>query len=205
MTYSLILLSYAISTAVLILSPGPIVILVIRSSTIGLKNAIPTIVGSSISSLILITTVLCFIYTGKHYNSYVFEGAKIAGGIYLMLLSYHLISVDINCQIGTSTKSSFIQALVTGLSNPKDIIFLVSFLQTFIVESKPYVEQSAYLITIWFVIDLIIIFTYAELASRLFKSEKFKKFLHFGPPIIIFLLGLFVFISSILYLIKITS
>lgn len=191
-----ILISYAISIALLISSPGPNVLLVIKNSEQGFKSAIPVIAGGSLSALILITVALIGINFVWSFHSLYFEIGKIIGGLYLLWLGYKSYREKSQPYDFKKTKGSFWIAFIAGISNPKDIIFFLAFLSNFLILSESIILQSAYLIGIWFMVDLTIMTFYAEFAKQLFKLSLFRLVIHQLSSFILIILGLATIILS---------
>ena len=199
--YSLILLSYAISIAVLIATPGPITLLVMNSSSHGLKTIIPIILGGVISSLILIfAAFICMSYIQNH-DFLGFEIIKLCGGFYLVYLSYILNNNTFSLKLKNNKHFGFKVSLLTGLSNPEDIVFLLFFLPNFMVT---YIKPSLQLLIIsgiWIVIEVCIMLIYAEFSKRLINSKFMPKIMSILPAMVMFILGLAAIIISIYELI----
>lgn len=190
-----ILFSFACTIFVLISSPGPNVLLVIRNARSGIRSAARTIVGGSLSATLLLIIALCSITLIWNINENVLEIGKLIGGLYLIWLGYNTHKE--NMDNTTVAHNSFWLAFITGLSNPKDIIFFLAFLPNFLVFSDSMLKQSVYLILIWLSIDFIIMLFYAEFAKQLFRLQWFQLILYYLSSVVLILLGSFSIISSL--------
>ena len=61
MNYQL-LIAYILSVSIFIITPGPVLALVLKNATGGLNKALLTIIGTNLASLILISIAIAMIY-----------------------------------------------------------------------------------------------------------------------------------------------
>lgn len=181
---------FAAAVTVLIASPGPVVALVVADA----RHQWPlwTILGGVISALILLAAALLLIHLALGLEPFILEWGQVLGGLYLIWLGTSGL-----CGGGEETSSGqrseahyFRRALIVGLSNPKDILFFLAFLPTFILPTEPFAAQATILIVIWVSIDLIILLAYSLLSRRLSGSQGMQKLLHILPNVCLLGLGL---------------
>ena len=102
-----------------------------------------------------------------------FIAIKWVGAFYLIYLGINKFTetVDNTDYKGFQQKVSglkmFCQSVVVNVTNPKSIVFLVALLPQFIVSSSPHVEQILVLGSTLLTVDMLVMFGYALLASRL--------------------------------------
>lgn len=187
------LLSYSLTVFLLIASPGPIITLVLKASKNGIKSAATTIFGASIASLVL----LCCAFTGLFFslkgNDMILNVIKIFGGIYLLWLGFCCYRDNVKTLVDSIVYSSTgaLKTFLVGISNPKDIIFLLSFLSGFVIPNDKFIQQAISLTIIWIIIDLIIMICYAEFAKKLFKYKLTSNVLHWLPIVIMPMVGIY--------------
>jgi threonine/homoserine/homoserine lactone efflux protein len=182
-------LGFAAAVVVLIASPGPVVALVVADA----RHQWPlwTILGGVISALILLVAALLLIQLALGLEPFILEWGQVLGGLYLIWLGASGL-----CDGGKvaprqrSETNQFWQALVVGLSNPKDILFFLAFLPTFILPTQPFATQATTLIAIWVSIDLSILLAYSLLSRRLSSSPGMQQLLHILPNLCLLGLGL---------------
>lgn len=140
MTMSLeIWITYIVTTAIILVIPGPTIILVISQAvTHGRKSVVPLVAGVVLGDFTAMTLSLLGLGAIMSASATLFALFKWIGAIYLLYLGVNLLRTnpqnaaakneEETTSSGTLFKSSFI---VTAL-NPKGIAFFVAFLPQFI-------------------------------------------------------------------------
>ncbi|MDW6005059.1 LysE family translocator [Vibrio mangrovi] len=174
-------ITFALSITLLIVSPGPVVSLVISES----KYSFPrnTVAGALLASQILLIISLIVILSAFHIDPVFLNLCQFVGGIYLIYIawsSFRHSATESNHVIRSSGKQ-FWKSLKIGLSNPKDILFFIAFLPTFITMDDDFFEKSIHLMLIWLIIDFLIMTMYSLLAQRIFASVSGKTIIHYLP------------------------
>lgn len=180
--------SFAIAITLLISSPGPVISLVIADSKHGWPTG--TLLGAAISALLLLMAALLLIHFALALDENLLDWGRIIGGGYLAYLGIKMLScsVSITPEQGHH-KDCFWRAMRVGLSNPKDILFLLAFLPSFILPEQNFLEQSIILFVIWAVIDMSIMVIYAGAAKRLLNYQVFQTLLHYLPGAFMVFMG----------------
>lgn len=180
--------TYAISIALLISSPGPVIALVISDSKYGWPTG--TILGGAISAFLLLACSLLVIHFALVIDGVLLDWGRAVGGLYLGYLG---VSILFSKQHHSSTKSHhhdcFWRTMKVGLSNPKDILFFLAFLPSFIVSEQSFIEQSSIFIGIWLVVDMAIIVAYAGVAQKLLAYKRCQTLLFYLPGVFMSLVG----------------
>ncbi|TEW56860.1 LysE family translocator [Psychromonas sp. RZ22] len=182
-------LTFAISITLLISSPGPIISLVISDSKHGWPTG--TIWGGAISALLLLAISLVVIHFALVIDENILDWGRVIGGVYLAYLGLSILRSKVHIEKNKSHhKDCFWRTMKAGLSNPKDILFFLAFLPSFIVSGESFIEQSFIFLGIWAVIDMGIMVAYAGLAKKLFSYQKSQPILYYLPGIFMMLVGL---------------
>lgn len=180
--------TYAISIALLISSPGPVISLVIADCKYGWPKG--TLLGAALSALLLLMSALLLIHFALAVDESLLDWGRILGGAYLLFLGVQLLTSNRTSSIKPGHhKGCFWRAMKVGLSNPKDILFLLAFLPSFIHQQQSFLEQSLLLIVIWAVIDISIMSAYVVVAKRLLTRASWQLLLHYLPGVCMLLLG----------------
>jgi threonine/homoserine/homoserine lactone efflux protein len=170
-----ILLSFALATSALALSPGPDNIYVlVQSITNGQSYGLATVCGL-ISGCIIHTTLLAFgvsaIITA---NASVFFVIKLFGALYLIYLAYKVfksndqLNLDADIIPKKSLKGLFIQGFFMNVLNPKVTIFFLAFFPGFLFsESLSTIIQFYILGGIFMLVSFIVFSMIAMLASQI--------------------------------------
>ena len=118
------------------------------------------------------------------------DWGRVLGGLYLAYLGVAILRSK---QKLSSAKSHhhdcFWRTMKVGLSNPKDILFFLAFLPSFIVAGQSFVEQSMIFLTIWLVVDMLIMLAYAGMAKKLLEYAFWQKALFYLPGLFMALVG----------------
>ena len=181
-------ITYAISIAMLISSPGPVISLVISDSKHGWPTG--TIWGGAISAFLLLAIPLVVIHFALVIDALLLVWGRVLGGCYLAYLG---ISILRSKQQQTPPKSHhkdcFWRTMKVGLSNPKDILFFLAFLPSFIVSGQSFVEQSAIFLGLWLVIDMCVMVAYAGVAQKLLAYRVCQLILFYLPGVFMGIVG----------------
>jgi len=181
-------ITYAISIALLISSPGPVISLVISDSKHGWPTG--TIWGGAISAFLLLAISLVVIHFALVIDETLLDWGRVIGGLYLSYLGISILSSKQQQEIAKSHhKDCFWRTMRVGLSNPKDILFFLAFLPSFIVSGQSFVEQSTIFLAIWLVIDMCIMLAYAGVAQKLLVYRSCQIALFYLPGVFMALVG----------------
>ncbi|MCA0132341.1 LysE family translocator [Winogradskyella alexanderae] len=169
-----ILLSFALATSALALSPGPDNIYVlVQSITNGKIYGIATVCGL-ITGCIVHTTLLAFgVSAIIKANENIFLAIKIFGAIYLLYLAYSVYKSDSNIDFTSnsaprkSLKALFIQGFFMNVLNPKVTIFFLAFFPGFLFSDSLSSVFQFYVLGGIFMLVSFIIFS----AIALFAGE----------------------------------
>lgn len=182
-------LGFAAAAAVLIASPGPVVALVVADAR--QRWPLWTILGGVLSALILLVAALALLHLALALEPFILEGGQVLGGLYLIWLGASGLCSPGEAAVGRRGEAHrFWRALLVGLSNPKDILFFLAFLPTFILPTQPFATQAVTLIALWVSIDLSILLAYSLLSRRLSGSQNMQHLLQILPNICLLGLGL---------------
>ena len=132
-------------TVILVLTPGPIVTLVITTgSTRGIRAALVTVAGTTIGNAVLVAAIALGLSFVLANAAFLFEILRWCGAVYLIWLG-------INAWRGAGRGQSeppaaqvhFVRGLVVALTNPKTIAFFTAFLPQFVDSRLPAGPQLA--------------------------------------------------------------
>ncbi len=130
--------SLFVALVILAATPGPGVFTVVaRSMAAGFFSGLATVLGIVFGDYIFIVLSVCGLAALASAMGGFFAFIKYAGAIYLIFLGMKLLlaksnSVEIKPAAKHSLSSNFLAGLVTTLSNPKAILFYVSFFPAFV-------------------------------------------------------------------------
>ncbi len=170
-----ILLSFALATSVLAISPGPDNIYVlVQSITNGKAYGLATVCGL-ITGCIIHTTLLAFGVSALiAANESVFFVIKLLGALYLLYLAHKIFKSNSQLQLDAdnvakkSLKGLFVQGFFMNVLNPKVTIFFLAFFPGFLFsETMSTVWQFYILGGLFMFVSFIIFSTIALLAGQI--------------------------------------
>jgi threonine/homoserine/homoserine lactone efflux protein len=171
------LISFALATSVLAISPGPDNIYVlIQSLTNGKGYGLATVSGL-ITGCIIHTTFLAFGVSALiKENDAIFFGIKIFGAIYLLFLAYKVYRSNSNIDFDSSQaprksyKALFIQGFFMNVLNPKVTIFFLAFFPGFLFSDELSTVWQFYILGGIFMLVSFVIFSAIALLAGQIKT-----------------------------------
>jgi homoserine/homoserine lactone efflux protein len=137
--------AFVLITIVLILTPGPIVTLVITTgASKGMRAALVTVAGTSIGNAVLLMAIAFGLSWVLAHAVYLFEVMRWVGAAYLVWLG-----IQAWRRAGRTDPTPprgqvhFLRGFLVAISNPKTIAFFTAFLPQFIDPSRPVEFQLA--------------------------------------------------------------
>ncbi|WP_439151733.1 LysE family translocator [Winogradskyella sp.] len=172
-----ILISFALATSALAISPGPDNIYVlVQSITNGKSFGLATVCGL-ITGCIIHTTFLAFgVSAIIKANEHLFTGIKILGAIYLIYLAFKvyksdsIINLNDNSPQKKSLKGLFIQGFFMNVLNPKVTMFFLAFFPGFLFSDTMSTVIQFYILGGIFMLVSFIIFAAIALLAGQIKS-----------------------------------
>ena len=170
-----ILISFALATSALAISPGPDNIYVlVQSISNGKTHGMATVSGL-ITGCIIHTTLLAFgVSAIIKANENLFFAIKVLGALYLLYLAYKVytskseLNLESNVAPNKSLKGLFVQGFFMNVLNPKVTIFFLAFFPGFLFsETMSTVTQFYILGGVFMLVSFIIFSTIALLASQI--------------------------------------
>jgi len=180
------LLSFALATSILAISPGPDNIFVLTQSIVhGKKYGLATVFGL-ITGCIIHTTLVAFgVSAIIKENENLFFAIKVFGAIYLLYLAYQVFKADAEIFLSEdnvekkSTLVLYKQGFIMNVLNPKVSIFFLAFFPQFLFsDTLSNVIQFYVLGGIFMLVSLIIFSLIAILSGAI--SNYIKKYKRIG-------------------------
>jgi threonine/homoserine/homoserine lactone efflux protein len=138
--------AFVLITLVLVVTPGPIVTLVISTgATRGVRAALTTVVGTTLGNALLLAAIafgLSWVLT----NALVlFEVLRWVGAAYLVWLGVQAWrhAGRASAELPVAARVHVLRGMLVALTNPKTIVFFTAFLPQFIDPSLPAGRQLA--------------------------------------------------------------
>lgn len=198
------LISFALATSVLAISPGPDNIYVlVQSISNGKAFGLATVCGL-ITGCIVHTTLLAFgVSAIIKANEHLFFGIKVLGALYLLYLAYKIYKsnsqLDFNAEIAPkkSLKALFVQGFFMNVLNPKVTIFFLAFFPGFLFSDTMSAVWQFYILGGIFMLVSFLIFSAIALLAGQIKSYTLK---HRNSGIVFKWLQVIVFVGIAIFI-----
>jgi threonine/homoserine/homoserine lactone efflux protein len=138
--------AFVVITTVLILTPGPIVTLVISTgATQGVRAALATVAGTTLGNAVLLAAIALGLDWVLANAAVVFNALRWTGALYLIYLG-------VKAWRGSASEAEpappnprvhFGRGVLVALTNPKTIVFFTAFLPQFVDPKLPAAPQLA--------------------------------------------------------------
>jgi homoserine/homoserine lactone efflux protein len=135
--------AFLVITAILIVTPGPIVTLVIATGARqGVRAALVTVAGTSLGDAILLTAIAFGLNWVLQNAAALFELLRWVGAAYLIWLGIQSWRyAGAAASTATSGRINFTHGFLVALTNPKTIAFFTAFLPQFLDPKLPVATQ----------------------------------------------------------------
>ena len=179
MTFA-IWLTFAAASTILVLIPGPTVLLVLSYAiSQGKRVAVASATGVALGDLIAMSLSLAGLGALVLASATLFTVLKWVGAAYLVYLGIKLLrsppAEGLDAMSGTRAVTGggvFWHAAAVTALNPKSIVFFIAFVPQFVIVDQPLVPQFAVLIATFVGIAALNALAYALLADRLRQTIK---------------------------------
>jgi threonine/homoserine/homoserine lactone efflux protein len=168
-----LLLAYVASIVLLIVTPGPVVMLVVGTTARrGVRQGVLTAMGANAASLVLIAVATLMVFGVVLISERLLAWLQVLGCIFVAVLASRAlygewrangVSSDKGMHVATSQPQRFpalLQGFFVGIANPKDILFFVAFFPQFIGVTSDSRASLAMLATLWMVVDFTLLGCY---------------------------------------------
>jgi homoserine/homoserine lactone efflux protein len=127
--------AFLVITTILILTPGPIVTLVISTgATQGVRAALTTVAGTTLGNAILLGAIAFGLDWVLVHAATLFSALRWTGALYLIYLGINAWRrAGRGAELSLpSHRVNFVRGLLVALTNPKTIVFFTAFLPQFV-------------------------------------------------------------------------
>ena len=164
-------IAFVIATTIMILSPGPSVLLTVAHSiSFGWKQGLFTVGGATVGVGVQLIVAAIGLASLLNTVAGAFEWLRWLGAAYLVYLGIkQWRSADVPLALeatSTSKTNLFVQGLVTTIPNPKSLIFIAAFLPQFIDSTRPVYAQFAVIVPTFLVITFTVTSIWALAAGQ---------------------------------------
>ena len=170
--------TYALTVLLLIATPGPVVALIVNTAAAsGSRKALFTALGTNWASLVLIGAAAWIIMTSAAIDRAWLSAMSLVGCLFIGYIalstlrdSWNTPAPDAAEPAVKADRGGLWHGFMVGISNPKDIIFFISFFPQFIQITESFGKSMVVLSLLWIVIDFAVlslyIFAIGKIASQ---------------------------------------
>jgi threonine/homoserine/homoserine lactone efflux protein len=174
------LLAYTGACLILFLTPGPDMSLMLAKTMQGGRKAgMASMIGACAGCLVHSFAAALGLSAIIAASATLFTAMKIIGALYLLYLAYDAIrhgsALRVDSQAGTppSTVATFWMGVGTNITNPKVVLFFLTFLPQFVAAGDPHASQKLFFLGAFFVaISIVLGFLLVLVAERFIRVMK---------------------------------
>ncbi|WP_369986920.1 LysE family translocator [Pseudomonas xanthosomatis] len=168
--------TYALTVLLLIATPGPVVALIVNTAAAsGSRKALFTAIGTNWASLVLIGAAAWVIMTSAAIDKAWLNGMSLVGCLFIGYIALGTLREALQAPVAPAAEQSavppgrggLLQGFMVGISNPKDIIFFISFFPQFIQITESFGKSMVVLSLLWIAIDFAVLSLYIFAIGRI--------------------------------------
>ena len=178
-------ITFVAAACLIAISPGSGAVLSMSHGlSYGVRRTSATIFGLQAGLIVILLIAGAGVGSLLLASELAFNLVKTAGALYLIYIGLEQWRAKVGTGMGPgvaagaldpqaaagpqpSVKRRFLTGMLTNLTNPKGIIFMVAVLPQFITQSRPLLPQLAILCVTMCAIDLMVMHSYAALAASM--------------------------------------
>lgn len=173
--------AYTLSILTLLLTPGPVIMLVTSTAAVsGYGRAFLTTLGTNMASLVLITLAVMMLSGVVTLNAGYLSLLGLGGSLFIgwgaLQTLRELRQTGNQAQPREMKTGGFRRGFITGVANPKDILFFVSFFPQFIGISNDFTTSIVTLSLVWILFDILVLTGYILAVKRLLPVGQSRRF-----------------------------
>ena len=163
-----LLLTYMLAIHLLILTPGPVVALVMGTAARqGYRRAFATVIGTNSASLVLMALAALALTGLVSLNPLNLQIIGLAGSLFIGVTAWRgLRSSGISSRDNAGTQGGLLQGFMIGVSNPKDILFFAALFPQFIAVTPHLSSSLITLALVWVFFDFAVLTFYIISVKR---------------------------------------
>lgn len=156
-----LLTAYMLAVLLLLITPGPVVALITATAARdGRRRAFATLVGTNSASLVLMLLAMLMLLGVVALSPTYLSLLGIVGSLYIGWSALGgLMNQAQPCE-AVNHRGGIIKGFLTGIANPKDILFFVAFFPQFIAVTDDFTLSMVTLSLVWTVFDVLVLSLY---------------------------------------------
>lgn len=191
--------TYALTVLLLIATPGPVVALIVNTAAAsGSRKALFTAVGTNWASLVLIGAAAWIIMTSAAIDKAWLNGMSLLGCLFIGYIAVGTLrdalqappaASDTPAPVAKPGRGGLWQGFMVGISNPKDIIFFISFFPQFIQITESFEKSMVVLSLLWIAIDFAVLSLYIFAIGKI-ASQRSNRLISLASGVALLLIAL---------------
>lgn len=190
--------TYALTVLLLIATPGPVVALIVNTAAAsGSRKAVFTAIGTNWASLVLIGAAAWIIMTSAAIDKSWLNGMSLLGCLFIGYIAVGTLREALQAPAPTQAeqpaqlapRGGLLQGFMVGISNPKDIIFFISFFPQFIQITESFGKSMVVLSLLWVAIDFAVLSLYIFAIGRI-ASQRSSRIISLASGVALLLIAL---------------
>lgn len=178
--------AYAAAVLTLLITPGPVVMLVSGSAARGgYRCAFVTLLGTNLASLVLIALAVMVLAGMVSLSAYLLNLVGFAGSLFITLNAVRALLIPAESQMTNRGQGGFVQGFMTGIANPKDILFFIAFFPQFIAITRDFTASVALLSAVWVLLDFSVLALYILAVTRWLPVKQHRDFARFSALVLL--------------------
>ncbi|MBA1200997.1 LysE family translocator [Pseudomonas capeferrum] len=188
--------SYALTVLLLIATPGPVVALIVNTAAAsGSRKALFTALGTNWASLVLIAAAAWIIMTSAAIDKAWLNSMSLLGCLFIGYIATGTLrealqapAVQAPVEADRPARGGLWQGFMVGISNPKDIIFFISFFPQFIQITESFEKSMMVLSLLWIAIDFAVLSLYIFAIGKI-ASQRSNRLITLGSGVSLLLIA----------------
>ncbi|MEM9049061.1 MAG: LysE family translocator [Pseudomonadota bacterium] len=166
------LLAFVVASAVLLVMPGPTVLMVMAQSLAhGRRAGAASVSGVALGDLLATTLSVSGLGALLAASATAFAVAKLLGALWLIWLGLRFVFVRRTAAPGVQAASSqrrvFRDAFLVTATNPKGLLFFMAFVPQFIAPDRPFAPQAAIFVAVFALLGALNAAAYVWAANQM--------------------------------------
>ncbi|MGY5957199.1 LysE family translocator [Kosakonia sp. BK9b] len=163
----LLLWAYIAAVLTLLFTPGPVVLLVSGTAARGsYARAFLTALGTHLASLVLIALAIMVLAGAVSLSPFLLNMVALGGSLFITASSLTALRQGAAEPRKGNAQGGFFQGFMTGMANPKDILFFIAFFPQFIAITRDFIASVTILSTLWILLDFSVLSLYIIAIKR---------------------------------------
>ncbi|MDN7587712.1 LysE family translocator [Burkholderia seminalis] len=170
-----LLFAYLAAIALLIATPGPVVMLVTGTvARRGFRQGMLTAVGANAASLVMIAGAMLMVFGVVLVSDRLLDGLHVTGCVFIAVLAIRSLlgewraarrrrgDGNVRAEPVPQPRGlpGFVRGFLVGIANPKDLLFFVAFFPQFVAITPDSRVSLAILAALWIAVDFTILTGY---------------------------------------------